>query len=206
MPPSSLIGDFLSDLKAIPATATVSNPYRDPACRHNLRAYLEALVRYPHSGHLLVGEALGYRGGALTGIPFSSPRLLGSHPHPFLEALRPALSISGDTSEATATMIWDYLQNCRALPAFWNIFPFHPHAEGNNRTNRKPQARERDIGEQFLRSLVQILEPKRLIAVGKVAEAALRDWYPGRSMRTVRHPSHGGKQAFMAGLTQAGVY
>ena len=70
------------DLRATQSTKTFSNPYLKSGGTHNLEVYLEALRTLPYSGHLLVGEALGYRGGALTGIPFSSSPAPGQTPSP----------------------------------------------------------------------------------------------------------------------------
>ena len=44
-----------------------------------------------------------------------------------------------------------------------------------------------------------------LIAVGRVAERAITIWHPDMQVVAVRHPSHGGKKAFIAGLTEAGI-
>jgi hypothetical protein len=201
-----MIDRFLQDLQDVPPTETFKNPYQNPVCRQNLSAYLEALMRWPYSGHLLVGEALGYRGGALTGIPFSSPRLLQTHPHPFLKALRPCLIIGDEIAEATATIVWDQLHTRRTVPAFWNVFPFHPHNPGEVTSNRKPKAREQETGRKLLDKVIEILAPEVLIGVGRVAEAALQKWNPEHRTLSVRHPSHGGKKAFAAGLTRAGIY
>jgi hypothetical protein len=200
-----MIAPFLKNLQSVPETRFFANPYNKPGCAQNLEVYLNALIKLPYSGHLMVGEALGYRGGALTGIPFSSPRILRTHPHPFLKALRPSLIINNNVAESTATIVWNHLQNCRAVPACWNVFPFQPHNVGNLDSNRTPRSPELDTGYRYLDSLIKILNPHTLISVGKVAEAAVKKWYPELTVAAVRHPSHGGKRAFIAGLTRAGV-
>jgi hypothetical protein len=196
---------LLHNLQAVPSTDRVANPYQSPDCAGNLAAYLEALVAHPYSGHLLVGEAFGYRGGALTGIPFTSPRILRTPPHTFLKDLRARLVVSRDISEPTATMVWSYLQTCPTVPACWNVFPFHPHQSRVQASNRVPNAGELEAGRPFLDTLLEILSPHTLIAIGKVAEKALQRWYPQARRLAVRHPSHGGKKAFGAGLTAAGI-
>jgi hypothetical protein len=120
------ISEFVIDLGARPDTHGTSNPYRRIDCRLNLENYLRAMVARPGRRILVVAEALGYRGGGLTGIPISSENLLRLAPHPFLRALRESLQIDGNTSEATATMVWDTLAGRRRIPLFWNAFPFHP--------------------------------------------------------------------------------
>lgn len=192
-------------LQAAPSTRVVYNPYRAPGRVRNLTVYLAALVSLPYSGHLLVGEALGYRGGALTGIPFTSPRLLHNPPHPFLENLKSELSAPGDVAEPTATMVWSTLETSAIVPACWNVFPFHPHQSGVRSSNRAPKASELAAGRPFLDLVLEILTPHTLIAVGRVAEKALKRWYPEMQRQAVRHPSHGGKKAFAAGLKAARV-
>ena len=201
----NLIARLTTDLLAAPSSVSAANPYQSPGCVHNLAVYLEALISLPYTGHLLVGEALGYRGGALTGLPFTSPRILRTHPHPFLENLRPALIVSGNTAEPTATIVWSHLQTCTLVPACWNVFPFHPHIPETQASNRAPKSGELEAGRPFLDLVLEILAPHTLIPVGKVAEKALQRWYPRARRLAVRHPSHGGKKAFLAGLKAAGI-
>jgi len=69
----------------------------------------------------------------------------------------------------------------------WNVVPTHPGTETSNRAPRRDEVVE---GLPFARELAR---GRRVIAVGRLAEAALGAPY-------VRHPSHGGAQAFRAGL------
>ena len=196
---------LLQQLEHAAPSPTVYNPYRSSPCRRNLTAYLEALCAYPYSGHLLVGEAPGYRGCALTGIPFSSERILATHAHPFIVTLRPSLTVAGQSAEASATIVWHYLGRCAKLPAFWNVFPFHPHRRGKPQSNRAPTAAERRNGNSFVQLVLEILAPHTVIAVGRTAARALDSQFPDRKYIPVRHPSHGGKVDFVAGLRAAGV-
>src|SRR3954451_11496200 len=86
---------LLDALRAVPGRATCANPYACPDRCHNLGAYLAALRSRGYSGHLLVGEAPGYRGCAVTGIPFTSAVVLHRSGHPFLRALLPTLKLTG---------------------------------------------------------------------------------------------------------------
>lgn len=72
----------------------------------------------------------------------------------------------------------------------WNVVPTHPHEPGRPYTNRRPA---RDEVETSLPFLEAIARGRRAIAVGRLAHAVLGGPY-------VRHPSHGGAQAFRAGL------
>jgi uracil-DNA glycosylase len=150
------------------------NFYRDgdgaAARRERLRAYLEARQGAPL---LLVGEAAGYRGARVSGIPFTSERqLTGTGP-----------------AEASATIVHRVLAELglEETVLLWNVVPTHP---GTASSNRPPRAAEIEAGLPFARRLAQ---GRRVIAVGRCAEAALGAPY-------VRHPSHGGAAEFRAGL------
>ncbi|HEY1377301.1 MAG TPA: uracil-DNA glycosylase, partial [Gemmataceae bacterium] len=139
-----------------------------------LAAYLEA--RAPASV-LLVGEAAGYRGARVSGIPFTSERqLTGTGP-----------------AEATAATIVHRVLAELGLEEeilLWNVVPTHPHRPGRPRSNRRPTRPEVEEGLPFLR---QLARGRRVLAIGRLAEAVLGAPY-------VRHPSHGGACAFAAGL------
>ncbi|HXR05353.1 MAG TPA: hypothetical protein VN836_11670 [Verrucomicrobiae bacterium] len=54
------ISNFLATLGDYPDSRTVTNPYGHESRRENLQAYFQALIRWPCSSDLLVGEAPGY--------------------------------------------------------------------------------------------------------------------------------------------------
>ncbi len=193
---------FVSALAEFPSTQTLRNPYRSRQPRQNLETYLAALLAWPYSGHLLVGEAPGERGCARTGIPFTDERLLRAGLHPFLRSLQPAVKVAGSTAENTAGIVWQHLHNCGHVPAFWNAVPFHPRAA--TKANRAPTAGELVVGQAYLRQLLALLAPHSVIAVGRTAELALQR-LGLNNFTAVRHPSHGGKRTFIAGLTAAGL-
>jgi uracil-DNA glycosylase len=150
------------------------NFYRDgdgaAARRQRLCSYLESRAGAPI---LLVGEAAGYRGARVSGIPFTSERqLTGRGP-----------------AEASATIVHRVLAELeleeRVL--LWNVVPTHP---GGASSNRPPRSAEIEGGLPFARELAR---GRHVIAVGRCAEAALGAPY-------VRHPSHGGAAEFRAGL------
>ena len=122
---------------------------------------------------LLVGEAAGYRGARVSGIPFTSERQL----------------TGGGPAEATATIVHATLRDLGLADdvLLWNVVPTHP---GTETTNRRPTRAEIHAGVRFARSLARC---RRVIAVGRVAEGALGAPY-------VRHPSHGGAAAFRENL------
>jgi uracil-DNA glycosylase len=200
-----LIERLLAELKSVPPTRIVGNPYCSPDCSTNLDAYLRSLCALPYSGHLLVGEAPGHRGCALTGIPFTSQRVLSSSKHAFVSDLRESLRVGGDVTEATATIVWDHLETCHTVPALWNVFPFHPHKAEKPRSNRAPTDTEVDSGRQFLALILDILCPNTIIAVGSTAKRAFARLFPEIEVLKVRHPSNGGKAEYLRGVTSSGI-
>ena len=156
------------------AEATIGSTFnqyaKEPRLRGRLARYLEARATAPV---LLVGEAAGYRGARVSGIPFTSERqLAGSGP-----------------AEATATIVHRVLAELGLEDAvlLWNVVPTHP---GTPTSNRRPTRAEVAAGRPFLDELAR---GRRVVAVGRVAHALLGGPY-------VRHPSHGGARPFRDGL------
>ena len=144
-----------------------------PLLRGRLSAYLET---HAHAPVALVGEAPGYRGARVSGIPFTSERqLTGSGP-----------------AEATATIVHRVLTKLGLEDEvlLWNVVPTHP---GSETSNRCPTRAEVEAARPFLDELVR---GRTAIAVGRLAATALGAPY-------VRHPSHGGAVAFEEGLRRA---
>jgi uracil-DNA glycosylase len=147
-------------------------PLSNLRCRR-LREYLDSRAKAPI---LLVGEAPGYRGARVSGIPFTSERqLTGTGP-----------------AEATATIVHAVLAELgiEEQVLLWNVVPTHP---GTETSNRRPSRREVEEGLPFARLLAR---GRGVIAVGRLAEAALGAPY-------VRHPSHGGAEPFRRHLSAA---
>jgi uracil-DNA glycosylase len=165
----TVIADVVEDLVTAEIGETF-NFYRDgPRAnlrRRRLREYLDSRAG---ASILLVGEAPGYRGARISGVPFTSERQLsGTGP-----------------AEATATIVHRVLAELglEEMVLLWNAVPTHP---GTEISNRRPSRNEIEAGLPFLRRLSA---GRRVIAVGRVAEAALGAPY-------VRHPSHGGAGLF----------
>ncbi len=141
--------------------------------RARLRDHLETRADAPL---VLVGEAAGYRGARVSGVPFTSERQLsGSGP-----------------AEATATIVQGTLDELGIADdvLLWNVVPTHPHLDGDPASNRRPTRGEVETGRPFLDMLVR---GRRVIAIGRLAHAVLGGTY-------VRHPSHGGGAAFGTGV------
>lgn len=151
---------------------------------------------------LLVGEAPGYRGCRLTGIPFVSPHLLaglGSRFGLTRDQFQPADEWPQIQREASATIVWQTVGQRQPLPLLWNIFPFHPYQPEKPQSNRTPTTKEIALGRPFLDQICQLFPQAMLIAVGKKASGALKSWQIEHT--AVRHPSHGGAKTFQAALS-----
>lgn len=185
------------------------NPYRDAdpdldragAARRrcaNLEAYLE---RVGQPRVVLVGEALGYRGGRFSGIAFTSERQLvgedgrrlpwASSP-PFHPTSRnPALWL-----EPSGSIVWDALGGAAAGVLLWNSFPWHPFGKTGPLSNRTPEPALWRANLHVLEALFAEIGAVRVLAVGRTAQAALGEL--GVEAPALRHPAHGGAAVFRA--------
>jgi uracil-DNA glycosylase family 4 len=162
--------DLVNRLARARIGATYNQYASSELLRERLRAYLatRADTRY-----VLVGEAAGYRGARISGIPFTSERqLTGAGP-----------------AEASATIVHRTLESLGLADdvLLWNVVPTHP---GTATSNRLPTRAEIAAARPFL---LELTRGRIVVAVGRVAAAALDAPY-------VRHPSHGGALAFAEGL------
>jgi uracil-DNA glycosylase len=164
---------FVQQLAATEIGTTYNQYAGSPLLRGRLASYLHDRRGAPI---LLVGEAAGYRGARVSGLPFTSERqLTGTGP-----------------AEATATIVQRVLADLGIADEIllWNLVPTHP---GTERSNRAPTQSEIEDSEPFL---AELASGRRVIAVGRLAQRRLGAPY-------VRHPSHGGAAAFRAGLVGA---
>lgn len=197
---------FTDWLASTAVPENVFNPYAGQSeaaliCRANLTHYL-TLMQERRPTVLLLGEAPGYRGCRLTGIPFSSEHTLASIP--FFRAadgFQKSISGSAPRREASAHIVWQTLGDLAVLPVLWNAFPFHPHRPGQAESNRSPLVGEIVLGEPFTRELLASFPIETVVAVGKKPSQALARW--GIPALTVRHPAHGGGAQFRAELRRA---
>ena len=150
------------------------NQYADsPLRRRRLREYLDARVSAPI---LLVGEAAGWRGARVSGLPFTSERQLSGR----------------GPAEATATIVQRTLAELGGAQRvlLWNLVPTHPHRPGEPSSNRPPTRAEIDAAAGFVAALAR---GREVVPVGRLAQGRLGGPY-------LRHPSHGGAAEFRAGL------
>jgi len=187
------------------------NPYSDrceihdrsdaPASRAKaLSEMLESAMEQPIDA-IWIGRDLGYRGGRRTGLALTDDVHIECHVRRWgVVADRP--TIGSVVAERTAAMIWSVLNQIDARIFLWNVSPLHPHESADQFTNRQHNAKERSIGEQLLRHLIDLVRPTRIIAIGNDAAAAASRM-PGRTpMQRVRHPSYGGQKEFLQQVTR----
>jgi uracil-DNA glycosylase len=169
--------------------------------RQHLRAYVQE--RLGRAKLVVIGEALGYRGGHFSGIPMTSERLLLSKKRHIVGGLKPRRtskpSVCQDGfSEPTATIVWGALLKLGVLPdefVLWNAFPWHsfdPHR--GPLSNRMPSKSEQLSGRPVLRVFLELFSCEQIVALGKIAGAQLEQL--GVNAHCVRHPASGGAKLF----------
>ena len=164
-----------------------------------MRAHLSTTARY-----LLLGEAPGYQGCHVTGLAFTSERLLMAGSIPRIDIAGQRLSTRHiPWSEPSATTVWGalYELGIAETTVLWNAFAWHPHKPGELQTNRTPTPAERRLGQPVLIKLLQHLGDVQVLAVGQQAATSLREL--GIEAKTLRHPSMGGAALFREQLRAA---
>jgi hypothetical protein len=205
---------FVSDLGNVEVSARATNQFShtigdlqgNAVRRRNLRLYLgEMHAIGPRM--LLIGEAVSYRGGRLTGIAFvsesvmlggvdtASGRILGAD-----RGYRKATAGPKLSTEASATMVWGTIRDVHPLPLLWNAFPFHPFGADSEDSNRAPTAAELLIGERFIDRLLSLFAFEQIVAIGNSASLSLQRMNIEHTK--VRHPSQGGKNLFVEGMAR----
>jgi uracil-DNA glycosylase len=211
---SDAIAAFVSDLARMPVGPASANMFAETGGsaadnalrRHNLELYLSAMLeRRPRV--LLVGEAPGYRGMRITGVPFTNRPILAGTASTRCFGLfgtNRGYMLPGDlpqaSAEPTATVMWDVLTRLEFLPLLWSAYPLHPHRLGQPSSNRTPSAADIVAGAPFWQRLRDIFSIDQVVAVGNIAYRSLTAVADGVAIERVRHPSHGGKVEFEAGL------
>src|SRR5437588_979970 len=172
------IDRIISSLARTRIGDTYNQYSRSQLRRERLAAYLDARR---NAKLLLVGEAAGYRGARISGIPFTSERQL--------TGLGPA--------EATATIVHRVLAELGLEDdvLLWNVVPTHPHRPGDPYSNRRPTRAEVEDSRPFL---VTLARGRRTLPVGRLAHSVLGGPY-------LRHPSHGGAAEFRGSLAAATI-
>lgn len=203
------IKSWLRDVGSV-EMSNVFNPYRS-ICRyydkpHAARTRLSLLgavvSRAAERGvdSIWIGRDLGYRGGRRTGLALTDDAHLRDHLERWNVDMPDAFLKGEAIAERTASIVWSELARIDESVFLWNVFPFHPYEGGNEMSNRAHTSKERGLGEELLSQLIELVRPRRLVAVGQNAHhSALR--CAGRcEVRSIRHPSYGGQADFIRGL------
>lgn len=206
---ASLVKDYVERLPAVP---TVQGRYNffdhsvpeNALRRHNLELYLEEMLdRSPTV--LLLGEAPGFRGMRITGVPFTN-RTMFQGPANSFGLFGPGKGYvlppeaADVAAEPTATVMWEVLAELQFLPLLWSACPWHTHVPGKPQSNRTPRAADARLGTPFWMSLAELFRIDSVVAVGNVAHRSLL--FSGVDAPKVRHPSHGGRSGFKRGLEE----
>jgi len=213
------IDGFLQLLKNSPSGA-VFNPWwqvdkqndvgrNAPAIRRKqLAAYLRK--RLGKIKLVLIGEALGYRGGHFSGIPMTSERILlgkkkdrGIEPEQVFSSIRACRTSKPRKcpegfSEPTATIVWSTLLRLGLKPeqlVLWNAFPWHSFDPRRGMlSNRMPNKSERAAGLLVLKAFLDLFPCNEIVALGNVAGSQLKEL--NAEIYQVRHPASGGAKLF----------
>src|SRR6266404_2563714 len=176
--------------------------------RKQLRAYLQQ--RLGKEKLVLIGEAVGYRGGHFSGIPMTSERLLLGRSKTVrlkssdvLSDLNPRRTSKPEKcpdgfSEPTATIVWGTLLRLGLKPdqfVLWNAVPWHSFDSRRGMlSNRTPNKCEQAAGLPALKAFLELFSCDQVIALGKIAAARLEEL--GVDTHYVRHPASGGAKLF----------
>jgi uracil-DNA glycosylase len=193
------IDALLADLSRA-TIGTTFNQFRDagpddlanaPAIRlANLRHYLDERSA---ADVVAVGEAAGYQGMRWSGIAFTSEFDLLRWDGPYRRSSRR----QRPWKEPSGTIVHGVLDGLGAerRVILWNTVPTHPHEPGKALSNRRPTRGEVATGQVFVDRLIEVVKPRLLVGVGRIAAAAL-----GERAVYVRHPAQSGATAFRSGM------
>ena len=205
------IEKILNDLSIKKDFRNVTNQYSDnwpynKIAKENLRLYFTKMKELKPK-FILIGEAPGYNGCRLTGIPFTSEFIIQDE----IKNIRlfginngyRTRNTAMPQKEPTATIVWEFLNTVKMYPLLWNAFPFHPYKSGNKDSNRNGKDLTNDeleFGLYILRKIFEEFDIRKgmIVAVGRTSFNLLRR--NGMDCSYIRHPSHGGKDEFIDGL------
>jgi hypothetical protein len=176
--------------------------------RKQLAAYLRKRVGKVKL--VVIGEALGYRGGHFSGIPMTSERILlgkkkdnGIEPEHVFSSIKPRRTSNPQKcpdgfSEPTATIVWGSLLRLGLKPeqfVLWNASPWHSFDPRRGMlSNRMPNKSERSAGLAVLKAFLDLFPCDEIVALGNVAASQLQEL--NVESHRVRHPASGGAKLF----------
>lgn len=199
--------DFVATL-ASTRLSSVFNPYVDRCAIHdrpdaaarrclNLQRVLEAALDSKVET-MWIARDLGYRGGRRTGVALTDEVHLDRASTLYGGVTLQRATEGAVVAERTAAVIWRVLERLDQPVMLWNVFPFHPHEADDHLSNRCHTRAEREATWPILQALIEMIRPRRIVAIGRDAHMALADL--GVPTDSVRHPSYGGQTEFIAGM------
>ena len=182
------------------------NPYSDrcdihdnsdaPETRRSLLLKILTVASNVEVDSIWIGRDLGYRGGRRTGLALTDDVHLSNHTDRW--GINADRSTKGKAvPERTAAVIWSVLSLIPSHIFLWNVFPLHPYEAGAPFSNRAHNLKEKIAGEALLVLLIEILKPKRIVAIGNDAEKSAHKISGTLEVVKVRHPSYGGQTDFL---------
>lgn len=201
--------EFVSSLCALGLDDTF-NPYSDqcplhdrpnaPRLRSRLLTSMLDQACAAQIDAIWIGRDLGYRGGRRTGLALTDDVHLAAHATRWqIQAERP--TTGAIIAERTAAVIWSVLDRVDVSVFLWNVFPLHPHEPDDPFSNRSHTRSEGRLGQDILAELIEMLQPRRLIAIGNDAAKAAAELGGKRDVVHVRHPSYGGQTQFLSQMS-----
>jgi uracil-DNA glycosylase len=161
----------------------------------NLHAYL---TQRRNAGILVIGGAATHGGSRWSGIAFTSERDLVRWGEPFR-----ATCAVRRWSERASVAVHNVLEEAGVehRVILWNVVPTVPYVPGRPRSGRRPTATEIELGVEFVSQLRALVEPRVVIAVGKLAHEVL-----GADVTHIHHPSTTDPSVFAGELGAALAY
>jgi uracil-DNA glycosylase len=210
---------FIGLLKKSPG-GPVFNPWWEADKQNDIARYAPAIRRKQLTAYIwerlgkakfvVIGEALGYRGGHFSGIPMTSERMLlgkkkddGIAPEHVFSSIKPrrtstAKKCPDGFSEPTATIVWGSLLRLGLRSeefVLWNAFPWHSFDPRRGMlSNRMPNKSERSAGLAVLEVFLDLFPRDEIVALGNIAASQLKEL--NIECQRVRHPASGGAKLF----------
>lgn len=195
--PADSFARFFALLRAVPETVDSEALYGDDAEGRRRERNLRRYFAMPHASVLLLGEAPGWRGMTVTGVPFVSAREGGAGVVPGLELPEHPQA----PWEASSRVVWATLRDWRGpIPLSWPVYPRHPFVAGDRRSNRTPRPAEVRAGAPVALELIRALGIETVVAVGRKAQGAIA--MAGIEAPAIRHPAQGGAALFAEQLIE----
>ena len=173
------------------------NPFTDVCPHHdkpdapeirtnNLREYLKVA---DVTTSCILGEAGGYNGYRITGIPFTDILSLDLLSETFGIGKLGVATKSGSDKERSATFVWRIIPRLKNPPFIWNMNPMHPfNPKEGDLSNKKPSAKQQQAVHEAMTYFFERFQFDHIYAIGKYAQEKMLKLYD-RKVAYIRHHS-----------------